>query len=105
MNEAVGGYIHKKYGTALCVHCVNDHVQSRYISLSESSLNDGLICTDCERTLSSALREGPPVKPVVEEEDQEELDLEMGGPDVFGAEEAPKRKRRRKKKEKSDGNS
>lgn len=80
MNETVGGYIHKKYGTALCVHCITDHVRSRYIELSPSSLNDDLICTDCERTLMMALHSAPPSKPIVED-DQDELDLDM--PDIF----------------------
>lgn len=90
MNETVGGYIHKKDGTALCVHCKTDHVRS-YIPVHPESLNDGLVCSECERKLITAYYSAPPPEPEPED-DQDELELDMPEPDVFGAEEAkPKR--------------
>lgn len=111
MNEAVGGYIRKKDGAPLCVHCADDHVRG-CITLSLASLNPKLSCVKCERTLIDARNEPPPSRPPedkaqLELEEDEEFKVDM--PDVFGAdvEEAPKKKRRqsRRKKKAADADS
>lgn len=97
MNQAVGGYISKKDGTALCVHCINDQVQKHYLAIGESSLSDSLKCSKCERKLIDALHADPPPLPPKEPEKQLPLSedtgpgvhidkdgfMSLGMPDVF----------------------
>lgn len=59
-SSPIGGYIHRRKGDLLCVHCI-DHTRkdTLYFPIGKHEVKPTMRCVKCKRTLNMAMKKGP----------------------------------------------